>query len=74
MSAAVWLLVIWLIGSGVGSVIIYMSSALIGYWIAEESGGAVGAVIGWVLAFMWGIFATVQIILQVIAILQLVGS
>lgn len=72
ITGAVVALVIWLVLIGVGSIIFFWGSTLIGLAIGEEDGATIGAFIGWVLGIGWSVFALIQVILQAVNLIQLI--
>jgi hypothetical protein len=73
ITGAVVALVFWFIIGSIGWAAIYLGSASIGVFIGDETGGLIGAIIGWILGAAWWVFAIIQTILQVIHLVQLLG-
>lgn len=72
--AVVWL-VVWALFTFVGTGIVYLALLAVGVLIAaltnQEWFALVGVVIGWIAGAAWFIFAAVQTVLQIIAVVQL---
>lgn len=61
--------VVWLFLGSIGSAVIFFVSTLTFAAFDKE---AVGAVIGWLLAFVWQFFVVIQVILHIVRLIQLV--
>jgi len=54
-----------------GYFVLPMLFGVIGAAIADEGGAAIGAIVGYLAATAWAIFAVVQVILQIVRLVEL---
>lgn len=71
ITGAVVAIVVWFVLAGSAGVLILLFAGL-GEFIGGETGGFFGAIVGWVAAAGWAIFAVIQAILQIVHLIQLI--
>jgi uncharacterized membrane protein required for colicin V production len=74
ITGAVVAIVLWFVSISIVWFVIVFGCALIGHAIADEDGGALGSIIGWVLGAVWAVIAVIQIILEVSHLLNLIAG